>query len=217
MLAVAAAFLPGAPRASAEGEIVSIDSVTVAAGEQGTVDLSALGIQAPGLGAWTVDVVYDDSVVTPVACAPHAVAFCNLEFAPNTVRVTGARASGLQGDITLAGITFECFREGGTTLAPGLPAFADAAVGGPHQIAVAIQNGRITCTAGGPVTDRLGDANCDGSVNSIDAAIVLQFVAALIGSVPCPDNADADQDGDIDAIDAALILQHEAGLIDLGA
>lgn len=62
---------------------------------------------------------------------------------------------------------------------------------------------------GGP----LGDVDCDGVVNSIDAALVLQLVAGLIGSLPCPDAADVNEDGLINSIDAALILQYVAGLI----
>lgn len=62
-------------------------------------------------------------------------------------------------------------------------------------------------------TGMAGDANCDGSTNSIDAALVLQTVAGLIGGVGCPDLADVNDDGNLDAIDAALILQRDAGLI----
>jgi alpha-tubulin suppressor-like RCC1 family protein len=61
---------------------------------------------------------------------------------------------------------------------------------------------------------RPGDADCNGLVNSIDAALVLQSVAGLIVSLLCPENADANEDGTINAIDAALILQYGAGLID---
>jgi alpha-tubulin suppressor-like RCC1 family protein len=58
-----------------------------------------------------------------------------------------------------------------------------------------------------------GDANCDRSINSIDAALVLQLVADLLQSLPCASAADANDDGDIDAVDAALILQYGAGLL----
>ena len=58
-----------------------------------------------------------------------------------------------------------------------------------------------------------GDANCDGIVNAIDAALVLQFSAGLLLGLPCPGNADANGDGIVNALDAALILQFAAGLI----
>jgi glucose/arabinose dehydrogenase len=65
-----------------------------------------------------------------------------------------------------------------------------------------------------PGSGLLGDVNCDGVVNSIDAAIVLQFTAGLFLPLPCAGAADVDENGSINAIDAALILQLEAGLID---
>lgn len=60
---------------------------------------------------------------------------------------------------------------------------------------------------------RMGDANCDSTVNSIDAAWVLQLSAGLILSLPCHEAADVNSSGFIDAIDAALILQFTAGLL----
>lgn len=59
----------------------------------------------------------------------------------------------------------------------------------------------------------VGDANCDETVNAIDAAFVLQYAAGIIGSLPCQDNGDTNEDGSINAIDAALILQYSAGII----
>lgn len=59
----------------------------------------------------------------------------------------------------------------------------------------------------------MGDANCDGHVNSIDAALVLQYDAGLIHSLPCPDLADVNQDSRINSLDASLILQYTAELL----
>jgi TolB protein len=59
-----------------------------------------------------------------------------------------------------------------------------------------------------------GNANCGPSVNSVDAAIILQLDAGLLDELPCPDLADVNGDGRIDALDAQLILQFDAGLID---
>ena len=58
-----------------------------------------------------------------------------------------------------------------------------------------------------------GDANCDGRVDSIDAAIVLQHNAGLVATVGCSQKADVNGDGRVDSRDAALILQYQAGLI----
>ena len=58
-----------------------------------------------------------------------------------------------------------------------------------------------------------GDANCDGAVSVIDAALILQLSAGLIGSLPCAGSADVNVDGMINPLDAALILQFTAGLL----
>jgi len=58
-----------------------------------------------------------------------------------------------------------------------------------------------------------GDANCDHNVNSIDAAVVLQYVAGLVGTLPCLGLADANRNGSVNSIDSAVILQYVAGLI----
>jgi hypothetical protein len=59
----------------------------------------------------------------------------------------------------------------------------------------------------------VGDVDCSGSVNAIDAALILQYSAGLITSLDCQDAADVNEDGSINSIDAALILQFTAGLI----
>lgn len=60
-----------------------------------------------------------------------------------------------------------------------------------------------------------GDVSCDGLVSAVDAALILQLVAGLTPSLPCPEAADVNADGRTDTIDAALILQHSAGLVTL--
>ncbi len=59
-----------------------------------------------------------------------------------------------------------------------------------------------------------GDVNCDIDVNGIDAVLVLQYSAALIGPPFCERNADVNEDGTVNSIDAALILQFTAGLVE---
>jgi hypothetical protein len=68
-------------------------------------------------------------------------------------------------------------------------------------------------TASGLPAPEIGDVDCDGNVNAIDAALVLQLTAGLISSLVCEMNADVNEDGAVNAVDAALILQFDAGLI----
>lgn len=65
-----------------------------------------------------------------------------------------------------------------------------------------------------PAPQEAGDVNCDGRVDPLDAALILQLAAGLILSLPCPNGADVSGDGAVDALDAVLILQFSAGLID---
>jgi hypothetical protein len=65
----------------------------------------------------------------------------------------------------------------------------------------------MTPTPGGMV----GDANKDGVVTAVDAALVLQYSAGLIATINA--NADVNGDATINAIDSALILQFIADLI----
>ncbi len=77
------------------------------------------------------------------------------------------------------------------------------------QVHPFLQRGRIIVQVAGAV----GDVDCNGSIDSIDAALVLQLTAGLVGSLSCQENADANEDGSVDSIDAALILQLTAGLL----
>ncbi len=58
-----------------------------------------------------------------------------------------------------------------------------------------------------------GDGDCDGNIDAVDAALLLQYAAGLTGPMPCLMAADVNRDSFFDAIDAALILQYVAGLI----
>lgn len=71
----------------------------------------------------------------------------------------------------------------------------------------------ITPSPTSPANGLVGDASCDGIVNSPDALLVLQFDARLLERLPCPENADVNGDDRIDSLDASLVLQVDAGLI----
>jgi alpha-tubulin suppressor-like RCC1 family protein len=57
-----------------------------------------------------------------------------------------------------------------------------------------------------------GDADCNDTISSLDALLVLELVAGLIGELPCP-AASAGADAPITSTDALAILQFSAGLL----
>ena len=64
------------------------------------------------------------------------------------------------------------------------------------------------------ISKSLGDYDCDGSVTSLDAALILQFAARISFSSDCWENGDVNRDGPIDSLDALLVLQYVAGLLE---
>ncbi len=56
----------------------------------------------------------------------------------------------------------------------------------------------------------IGDADCNGSVNSIDAAVVLQLAARQVTQIPCAGFANVNLDAFINSLDSLLILQRVA-------
>ncbi|MCH7579192.1 MAG: hypothetical protein IIB22_02990 [Chloroflexi bacterium] len=60
--------------------------------------------------------------------------------------------------------------------------------------------------------EKSGDVDCTGTTTSVDAALVLQFGAALVQNLPCQSEADVNGDNRIGSLDAAIILQISAGL-----
>ncbi len=74
----------------------------------------------------------------------------------------------------------------------------------------------VSGTASDLPTPPPGDADCNGAVTSVDAALVLQFDAGLVDilTFTCLLVADVNEDGAVNALDATLILQFVAGLLD---
>lgn len=212
-LALALSLLAASP-ASAQDELISIGSITIATGSSATLEVNVLNAHAPGLGAWSIGVEYDPSIVSAVSCGSATGSKCNIAFTAQQVAIVGGRASGLTGDNVLASITFNCDRPGVSDLEINVSVFADATASDPQPISFTLQNGRITCSDQAPDSaPLLGDADCSGHVDSRDALLVLQFEAGLLDSLPCQDLADVNRDGRVDSIDAGLIKQIDAGLI----
>jgi hypothetical protein len=124
---------------------IGVGSASAEPGGQATVDLTA-NVGDPGLGAWTVDIEYDASVVSVESCEPEQGGVCNDAFTETSVRITGANAGGLEGEKVLGSITFECGdAEGSSDLTLSVSVFADATPGAPTDISYTASNGSIDC------------------------------------------------------------------------
>ena len=128
---------------------IAIGSANVALGQPSTVTLEIRDMTTPGVGAWTIDVQYDPAVVSLVDCDiefGRVFAVCNADFANGVLRLSGASAGGLEGDIVLASLTFQCGDvEGVSDLIITPHVFADATIGGPQPFVPTVTNGSITC------------------------------------------------------------------------
>jgi hypothetical protein len=151
MAAVAVALgLVALSSASAQtGATISVEAATVDVGAQGTANVQALGVTAPGLGGWTLDITYDPAAATVTGCTSTA-GLCNPNFAPDTVRVTGFNATGMLGDATLATIEVQCAAVGSSPLTLAVVDFLDATPGNPTLIQAAATNGSVSCATPAP-------------------------------------------------------------------
>lgn len=203
---------------SGDPATVRVGSGMVASGGSIDVSLEALDMPVGGLGAATVDVVYDSSVVTVTGCEddPDGVfssSLCNINFAPNTIRLTALSTSGLSADSVLADITFS-----GTPGSAGDSSALDVSVetftepsGTP--IPTIEEDGLLEIGNGGDVT-------CDGTSNAVDALFILQYVVGTrdaADSCPLPpgtlDESGCDVSGDstCNTVDALFVLQCVVG------
>lgn len=138
-------------QASAADETVSIGSATIVLEGSAGVAVNAANFHAPGLGAWSIDVTYDPSVLSVVACEAAEVGanICNADYLDlgTTVRIVGASAQGLEGDTTLATITFRCDNLGTSPLSVAVGTLADATPGMPVAIEPVISGGSVACVS----------------------------------------------------------------------
>ena len=130
-----------------DGDTVGISDGSAETGESGDVTIEATDISEPGLGAWTLDIHYDTSVITATDCTAEQGGVCNPNFADGVARITGATAGGLEGDSTLGTLEFECGDDAGTSdLDIQVATFADATLGDPTDIDVTVVDGTFTCS-----------------------------------------------------------------------
>ncbi len=124
---------------------VSVSDGSAADGDSDTVTLDVADVGGEGLGAWTVDISYDNDLLKATDCTAEQGGVCNENFTDDSVRITGASAGGISGDTSLGSITFECDGEGTSSLSIDLSVFADATIGDPQDLSPSTSNGTFTC------------------------------------------------------------------------
>jgi hypothetical protein len=125
---------------------LTIGTATAALGAEAAVELKAEGVGEPGLGAWTLEVTYDNQYVSVAGCEEDSGTVCNPNSDDHTVRLAGAAGVGHVGDVLLATITFACDAVGVSPLAITVEVLADGTIGGPLDITPTIGEGSVTCT-----------------------------------------------------------------------
>jgi secreted trypsin-like serine protease len=200
---------PTAPPGTAQVHITPA-SARIPPNGTGIVTLEAVIPQGSLLGAWTVDVGFNSSVVGSPTCTANVNGLCSTSVIgqPNTVRATGASAAGLAGTLNLAQITFRGAGGAGASgdLVVQVRTFTNPAGAVLPSMAV---NGRVT------IGNAIPDANGDGSVTAVDGLCILRSVAGLPGTTACPQplpNGDVNGDGSITAVDSLCVLRFVAGM-----
>ena len=153
-VALIAALLVITQASGASGTLWVTDANTLPDGSA-SVDVVA-DVGEPGLGAWTLDVQYDPMALNVSGCVESAGSVCNPEFGDdgNLVRVTGASASGHDGETVLATITFDCKGEGTSSLDLIVSVFADATIGDPQDIdPLTEMSGEFACKEAPPTEE----------------------------------------------------------------
>lgn len=128
---------------------VTISSGSVSVGGSVTIEVTA---NEPlfAIGAYSIDIVYDRSLVSATACTPHLSGVCNANYSEDTVRLVGASADGLRGDVLLASIQFLAGEKlGMASLSITVSTFTDSTSDAPRDISgdLILQGGTITIVA----------------------------------------------------------------------
>lgn len=97
-----------AAHASAAGATIR---VSPEAADPATLSVQAAAVAPPGVGAFIVDVGYDQTMVHPLSCEAAAGFFCNASFkdlktGASSVRCGGFDAAGRAGDVDLCRVSF---------------------------------------------------------------------------------------------------------------
>ncbi len=206
---IAGAFvLLSGREAMASGVTVSAEDVTVAPG--GAVELTLSGHSEQAIGAFGIDVLFDEALVTPHSCQT-AIAICNPAAQPGLLRLNSVSLLGFSGDITFATIVFEAVGPAGSTalIDVDVTALSDT-IGNDMLDQVSVTDGSVTLDDLAPLTPP-GDANCDSTLSAADSLAVIADLAGAY-EAGCLGLADVNCDGKVSAADALMILRAIGGL-----
>lgn len=133
---------------SAQELILTVSIPRIAVGEEMSVDIEARDMRATGLGAWTLDIMYDPDLLNATFCATGVgFSVCNPDFADGTVRLNGASTEAFpeEGALSLATILFKCLAPGEAQLTVVPRILVDQTLAEPQPIGATVQSGSFTC------------------------------------------------------------------------
>jgi hypothetical protein len=175
----------------------------------GAVAFTVSGHSEQVIGAFRIDLTFDDDLVQPHSCQASN-ALCNLDVEPGRVRLNSVSLLGFTGDITFATIVFEAVGPQGSVAPVDIDVSALADTDGIDLLGEAVVvDGSITIA--GPATPPPGDANCDSVVDAADSLAIIGGLAGIPDG-DCAAQADVNCDGRVDAEDALVILRLIGGL-----
>lgn len=165
---------------------VHVDSLVMAVGEEGSVDLSIIDI-AESVGEWTFEITYDAEVISVGDCLPRKGGVCTEDLGVGRLQVTGASAAGLTRDTVIGSISVQCEKVGNTPLALTVIVFG----GGPNMPTqdVQVEDGAVTCEeAAEPASTPMislpatGGGPLAGSGSAVAPGMLALVGAALLGA-----------------------------------
>lgn len=113
-------------RAAGEADVLFVSSGSAEVGDEATVTLGVAEIAGAPVGAWTIDIAYDPTVVTATECVALEVSACSPpDYDDDRVRSTGKSQTGLQEATDFARFTFSCDREGESPLTLSVSVWGD--------------------------------------------------------------------------------------------
>lgn len=201
-------LLGGARETLAGNLTVSAEDVKV--GDGGAVALTLTGHSEVGIGAFGIDVLYDETLVAPHSCQT-AIAVCNTSTQPGLLRLNSVSLLGFSGDITFATIIFVAIGPAGFTAPIDVDVTALTDTLGTDMLGnVTVTDGSVTIDGLMPSTP-VGDANCDSTLSAADGLAVLGDLAGA-SEAGCFGLADVNCDGKVNSADALAILRSIGGL-----